>query len=263
MFGASRLGLYNAAAAPASLRTAKTVTLGTDHSYSTTTYKFGTASLQNDSGDYAVTFTQASSDFSIGANQDFTVEFWAYPTTLNADARPLLILMDDIGTTSPSGLAGGDFCLAVMLKSGVTNGGSYLTCYIPNGSGSVTGVNFGTFASTIATNSWQHIAISRASGVMRGFVNGSQGNANFPTSGTDNRTLLQTTGASPPRVWIGNSPSTGETNKFIGYIDDVRITRSALYTAPFTAPTAPLTNTADTVLLLHFDSNTDDDTTSS
>jgi len=260
MLGAGKLSLYNANTL--SLRDAKTVTLGSDHSYNTGTRKFGSASLENSLYDYKVTFTEAHTDFQIESGDDFTVEFWVYPTALNNDSRPLLILMDDIGTTNPSGLGGGDFCLAVMVKSGGTNG-NYISCYIPDGSGSVTYVNFGIFSSPIQTNQWQHIAICRSSGVMRGFYNGQAGSLTFPTSGTDNRTLVQTTGNTPPRVWIGNSPDSGEVNRFSGYIDDIRITRSALYTSSFTAPASAQVNAADTVLLLHLDSNTDDDNTSS
>jgi len=262
MLGAGRLGLYNSNPVDEGFsRTAKTVTLGTDHSYDTGTYKFGSASLLNELADYKNTFTEAHTDFQIESGDDFTVEFWVYPFNLAGDSRPLLILMDDIGTTNPSGLGGGDFCIAVMIKSGGVNG-DYVSCYIPNGSGGVSYVHFGTFTSTIQTSQWQHIAVCRSSGVMRGFINGEEGSQTFPTSGTDNRTLVQTTGNTPPRLWLGNSPASGETNRFKGWIDDVRLTRSALYTADFVPSTSALVNETDTVLLLHLDSNTDDDNTS-
>jgi len=270
MLGAGKLAQYAANPVTGGFsRTAKTITLGTDHSYSTSVYKFGTASLQNDTGDYKNTFTEANTDFQIGANQDFTIEFWVYPTSLTGDCRPVLILMDDIGTTNPSGLGGGDFCFAFMIRSGIRAGA--ITAYIPynaaygdTGGGVVKAVNFGTCTQGIAANTWQYCSISRTSGVMRAHTNGVEHDNTFPTSGTDQRPMTQPTGNLPPRVWVGNSPAFSETGRFGGYIDDVRITLAGLYgQGSYTVPSAAQVNHNDTVLLAHFDSNVDDDNTSS
>jgi hypothetical protein len=87
------------------------------------------------------------------------------------------------------------------------------------------------------TNTWTHVAITRSSGTLRVFVNGALTNS-----------------ASDSKSWPTTSVSIGAQSPAasfaIGYISNVRILKgTALYTAAFTPPTAPLTAITNTSLL--------------
>jgi hypothetical protein len=82
----------------------------------------------------------------------------------------------------------------------------------------------------VPTGQWVHIAVTRASGVLRQFINGNKESENIVTVN------LTTTGSSTllMRTIDGNS------DKFSGYIDEYRVTAGvARYTSNFTPPTAP------------------------
>ena len=93
--------------------------------------------------------------------------------------------------------------------------------------------------STLNTNTWYHIAISRdASNVGRIFLNGVLEATNSSWTGT-----LQTDN---PRISGFDNPSQ---LCFNGYISNMRIMNVAYYTASFTPPTSPLTAIAGTTFL--------------
>ena len=87
---------------------------------------------------------------------------------------------------------------------------------------------------TPSAGTWYHIAVSRASGNLRFFIDGTQ----IGTTTTSNTTTFKdATNSDPVRMgysYIGNA------NHYLnGYIQDVRITKNlARYTTNFTAPTA-------------------------
>jgi hypothetical protein len=79
----------------------------------------------------------------------------------------------------------------------------------------------------IAINTWYHIAVSRSSGVTKGFVNGVQV---FSVTDTLNYAI--------PTVVTTVGGRNGGTNSFPGYIEDLRVTKGyARYTANFAPPT--------------------------
>ena len=96
---------------------------------------------------------------------------------------------------------------------------------------------------TAADKVWNHIAISRASGTTKIFVNGIQTNSFADTNNASNSgpllisTFVDTT---------GSSSSYG----FDGFVSNFHIVKgTALYTSNFTPPTGPLEAVDDTVLL--------------
>ncbi len=95
-------------------------------------------------------------------------------------------------------------------------------------------------SSTIPNNSWAHIAFSRASGTLKGFINGVEGySATVTTS--------YTTNASGFRVGYDHGASNAY---FQGYISNIRVIKgTGLYTTNFTPPTDPLTAISGTELL--------------
>ena len=89
---------------------------------------------------------------------------------------------------------------------------------------------------------WTHFAIVRKSGITTMYINGIATGSTYSASddfGASNTLTIGTVGDSP-----GYS-----TTELIGYISDVRVVRSAVYSSNFVVPNAPLTSTTDTVFL--------------
>jgi hypothetical protein len=154
------------------------------------------------------------------SNADWTIECWVYVTSTTGNQR--IISQSD-----------SNYEFAFYMASGA------LTAYSFQSAGTQ---NFAISMGTLVVNQWYHIAATRSGSTIRAFVNGSQvGSATF--SGTiDTRT----------GGWKIGSSYTG-TENFSGYITDSRIVKgTAVYTAAFTPPTAPLTAITNTSLLLNF-----------
>lgn len=155
----------------------------------------------------------ASSDFDIG-NGDFTVEWFINQTNMNDWPRVFAF------GAHPA-------TLGVSIEDG--------TFYYWSG---------GSAAASMSTTygSWNHMAVTRESGTVRLFVNGSMGaevsyNDNFSLS-----SIPMTIGADPGDV----APTTITCN----LTNFNFVVGQALYTAPFTPPTTPITASAGTKLLL-------------
>lgn len=100
-------------------------------------------------------------------------------------------------------------------------------------------VSFGV----VKLRKWHHVAVSRVGANLRLFLDGS-----LITTITDDRALTDNNRA----VAIG-ARSDGTEDKFKGWISGVRIVKgTGVYTSDFTPPTNPLTNIANTSLLLNF-----------
>ena len=84
-----------------------------------------------------------------------------------------------------------------------------------------------TGSGNVPANQWVHVSVCRASGTSRLFLDGVlQGSA------SDTTNLTQTAYS------IGDSVGTSS-GEFIGYIDDIRVSKMARYTSAFTAPAEP------------------------
>lgn len=96
-------------------------------------------------------------------------------------------------------------------------------------------------AAAAALYSWNHLAVSRSSGVTKMFVNGTQANSDY----------VDTNNYPAGSLRIGqNNDGTATNQLFDGYIADLRVTvGNALYTANFTPPTSLLVASANTKLL--------------
>jgi hypothetical protein len=150
---------------------------------------------------------------------DFTIECWIYKTTNGG------LIIDTRSSTSivPWQLgAGNQIDFAYFSPSG-------------NSTLRVTGT------STIPLNTWTHLAVSRSSGLIRVFVNGTQENSRTVTDAINGGTALP---------YIGRTFDTTGTVYFGGYISNLRVViGSSLYSSNFTPPTSPLTAVAGTSLL--------------
>ena len=144
---------------------------------------------------------------------DFTIEFWI---NFASKTGYQTILWFGYPTNTPGGW---------IVQTG--NGDGNINFYFGGGGGTVN-VALET-GSTVNNGTWYHVAIVRTGGNTRIYRNGTQ-----VATGADTNTYGP---ATTTRFFIGGGDTTGFGNYFLnGYLDDVRITRFARYTANFTAP---------------------------
>ena len=178
------------------------LTLAGNAKLSTGQAKFGDTSLLLDgTGDYFEVPNPTSLAFRTG---DFTLECWVYMAVDNTNKA--------IVETRASDLSANGFAFAID-----ADGGRKLMVY--------SNAKLFTTSNAISLNTWTHIAISRSGTTLKCFINGTQG-ASVTNSQDYTNALV--------RVGRGIYAS----SDFNGYIDDLRFSNMARYTANFTAPTA-------------------------
>ena len=84
---------------------------------------------------------------------------------------------------------------------------------------------------TVPLNTWTHIAVTREGQILRVFINGV-----VAISIDSASTLWYEQGGGTFKIGAGYANNFG-----VGYIDEFRIRKEAVYTADFTPPTAPFT----------------------
>ena len=99
---------------------------------------------------------------------------------------------------------------------------------------------------TVQTGCWQHVAVVSNAGAIKLYHNGIQ-----VASGT----LQDPSGGQSDAIHIGNADLTFQSDAMLGMMSNLRITTTAVYTAAFTPPTAPLTSITGTKLLCCQDPN--------
>jgi hypothetical protein len=199
---------------------------------STAQSKFGGASaLFDGTGDYLTI------PYNLGVikwNQtSYTIEYWIRFSDLNK------LSYTDEGVVIPNAVGNGNANNTQTYWSfGPISTGVVRMFYYNGGF-----VTVSTTGVTLSTNTWYHLAMVHSSGTIKIYVDGTE-RASASVSGTPNFTA------------IGNLPlnigHTG-TNGFTGYIDEIRVSDTARYTAAFTPSTTPFQSDANTVLLIHAD----------
>ena len=95
--------------------------------------------------------------------------------------------------------------------------------------------------STVAINTWYHIATTRASGIIRTVQDGTQ----IGVDSSSNTTTLNN-----DALVLGRNWDSGAAGNFDGWIQEFRITKgTALWTTGFTPPTAPVAATSEMYVL--------------
>jgi len=147
----------------------------------------------------------------------FTIEFFVY-LNKSADQKLFDARPDGVNTVYP---------VISVLSDDTLN-------YYANSSNRITS------SETLSENAWYHVAVCRSGTSTKMFLDGTQVGSTYSDS---------TNYADSGRMRIGASKNA--TSLIEGYMSDVRVVHSALYTSNFTPPTAPLTNITNTNLLLN------------
>jgi len=191
-------------------KTPKTIT-GNTTAISTAVYKFGTGSYLFSTSSVSI---PTSLDWYLSG--DFTIELWVKPT--NTSVTNYVIGRGLSGTQKDWDLI-------------ITNAGALSFTFWQ---GDTNASTVQTAIGVIVQDTWQHIAVSRSTGTATIFVDGVS-----CVSGSSVNRLDYNIGWP---VLLGHSPSS--TYPYSGYMDDVRVTNAARYTAAFTPPTAAFPNSA-------------------
>lgn len=192
----------------------KVMTANGSAAISTTQSKFGAASGLFD-GSTSSLSTPASADFSLSTG-DFTAEGWLYPTALGASGATQRVFLS---------LGSNALTLAVW-----NNGLRVAKADVAN--------VLDAASSSVVVNQWFHFAVTRSSGTLRIFINGT-----LAASTTYSTALDRTTG----NAFVGAYYTTGASS-FAGHIDELRVTKGvARYTSAFTPPTAAFPDTTPVV----------------
>jgi hypothetical protein len=109
--------------------------------------------------------------------------------------------------------------------------------------GAGNGFNVVTDSTSYPLNTWIHYAVVRSSGTTTMYKNG----VSVSTTSTA-FTWYGGNGNSSYGISIGNFLD-GGSFPYTGYISNLRLTSTAVYTSNFTVPNAPLTNISGTILL--------------
>jgi len=189
----------------------RTLTTNGNAQISTAQSKFGGSSMLLDGTSDYVTAADAgaAAELRLGSS-DFTIEAWIRVTGAIGGSRLYTIC-------SKRGGGGHEFSFYV-------NASGFLQF---NGFNGLTGTAvIGT--TTLVVNTWYHVAACRASGTTKVFLDGAQ-----EVSGS-----IGTTTTNSGSFYIGRDGTFSTARDFQGYIDELRFTKMARYTAAFTAPSA-------------------------
>jgi hypothetical protein len=147
----------------------------------------------------------------------WSLELFYYNPVLQTEATPDVLLSE--ASASPG--------FEVTATRSATN--CVISFRVHNGTTTVTVPSLSTSAEDIGVSSWAHIALIRSSNLVLGFVNGTL--THQLTLGSSGTSIA----GSFAKAFIGCSST--KTNFARGHIQQLRFTRTALWTASFTAPT--------------------------
>ena len=184
--------------------------------------------------DFAV--VPAHPDFDFGLGDAFTVELW-----MKRDAPPVAPAQESL-IEQWNGSCGAPYPFTIRL-----DGNGHIRCagFDATNCSSVAGLLTST-PLNVANGKWHHVAYQRDSvGISTLWIDGILMGTSFipPLASTANGLPL----------YIGRrGPPTGFANYYGGMLDEIRVSRSVRYSAPF-VPSTQLASDASTVLLLSLD----------
>jgi hypothetical protein len=200
----------------AAARTAKTITVLNQAQVDTAQSKFGGASaLFDGTGDG---LQVSAGGFNVGTG-DITLEAWVRHAVINDQ---------QVYFDTRSNQNGFIFYMRSDNKLEVYDGLSTYTSVV-----------------TMAATTLYHLALSRSGSSLKVYRDGTE-----VISGSNSRNLSDNSNIF---VGISTDPTTYPGNSMNGHMDEIRISKTARYTAGFTPSASAFTNDADTLLLLHCD----------
>ena len=218
-FRLNSLGKFTVTAAAEVIRSKKSIQAVGNAQIDTAQSKFGGASLLLDGvGDYLLVTNHSTLAH---GSENFTIEMWVRFTS-----QPIAGSYRVFYDARPASTNG---AYPVLTQKGTA------IVYYANSADRIT-------SGALTTGVWYHVAVSRSGTDTKMFIDGTQVGSTY----TDSTTYLSS------NLYIGGD-SFSNTSQYAGWIDELRISKIARYTANFTAPTAPFTNDENTVLLLHMD----------
>jgi len=187
------------------------MTLVGDTTGSNTQQLFSSSTVKFDgTGDYLVV-SSSSTDYGYGTG-DFTIELWVYFNSVTATQTVVSNLTSASSTNPHLYLLNTDSKIKYY-----DGGGDRIT------------------SSALSANTWYHVALSRASGSTKLFIDGTQSGSTYTDSNNYGTTAPFVVGT----YYSGGSLVT--TTPLNGYVQDVRVTNGlARYTNSFTPPTTLL-----------------------
>ena len=197
------------------------VTFNGNAQLSTAQSKFGGSSLYLDGGTSSGVSIASNSGLSLSG--DFTIEMWIKTSTTSSDTNTRRIFQ-----TGPLGAATD---LGLILGNSSATFSGYISLHT-----STWRINGSIDA---ADDNWNHVAIIRSGSGVKLFVNGNQSGSTWTTS-------QDFSSGGSAGIDLGYN-SANSVARYVGYIDDFRITKGiARYTSSFTPPTtAHLTSAGD------------------
>ena len=182
----------------------RTVTAHGNVQHSTTQKKVGATSIYFDGSGDGLSIPDSDEWAFAG---DHTIDWWMYPSRTGTDEYIIAFGPDGPWSNIPWNWA--------------RSSGNAAYFQISNAGGS----GFNWSVGTVAATAWNHIAVTRSGNDFRQFINGA---------------LIQTTNSGLAVMNYNGDPYFGMTSSgasgYQGYMDNIRITNSCLWTSAFTPP---------------------------
>ena len=200
-----------------------TITPSGNARISTTQAKFGTGSYTSNSLAGFVRVTPFS-NFAFGT-RNFTIEFWYYPTSITTSVTVMGFRPQSTEGAYPT----------ILASFGTTG---TIALYSSGSNRLVTAVN------ALTINQWNSVALVRNSGNTRIYINGNQ----------SGNTLADPVNYQSGSCIIGANDFQ-QTGSFpvTGFLDEIRISNIARYTANYTPATQQFLTDTNTLFLMHCD----------
>lgn len=196
----------------ASEATGKALTFSGTAALSTTSPKFGVSSLSIGASNGYVS-TPASADFNFGTG-DWTVECWV---KFNATTGAMALVGQTSASNNDSWLIYKDSFHNLALAQSDGSPGTLNWTWSPS------------------SGIWYHVAVCKAAGTIRAFINGTQATLTAGSASDAN-----SWGTSTDTLYLGREVARNNDSQLDGFLDDVRIAKgAALYTANFTPTELP------------------------
>lgn len=175
----------------------------------------------------ACLYTPVNAKFALPSGSPWTYEAWVYPLSIPNPSHIIIDNRNPVSSSQPNNRAFMRFRYQLLSFGD--------------------GATFTSGTTHIATNTWYHCAVTYQSGIVKVFLNG-----NLEASGSYvNMNLSQ--GNHPLSIAASISGNSALLDVLNCYVDEVRISNVARYTASFSPQIEPFENDLNTLVLLHAD----------